>query len=98
MAKTTAELLMDAISSQVEDVFGIPGTHGLSLYEEIRKRVERQEVRYYMPRLEYGGAIMADYYARLKGNVGIFISVNGPGFTNSLTGLAEAFSEGSPLS
>ena len=97
MAKTTAELLMDTISSQVEDVFGIPGTHGLSLYEEIRKRVERQEVRYYMPRLEYGGAIMADYYARLKGNVGIFISVNGPGFTNSLTGLAEAFSEGSPL-
>ncbi|WP_338598276.1 thiamine pyrophosphate-binding protein [Sulfolobus tengchongensis] len=97
MGKTSAELIIDAISSQVTDIFGIPGTHGLSLYEELRKKVGIGEIKYYMPRLEYGGAIMADYYARLKGNVGIFISVNGPGFTNSLTGLAEAYSEGSPL-
>lgn len=97
MGKTTSELLIDTISSQVTDVFGIPGTHGLSLYEELRKRVSRGEITYYMPRLEYGGAIMADYYARLKGNVGVFLSVNGPGFTNSLTGLVEAYSEGSPL-
>ncbi|MEM3951573.1 thiamine pyrophosphate-binding protein, partial [Saccharolobus sp.] len=87
MGKTTSELLIEAISSQVTDVFGIPGTHGLSLYEELRKRVSNGEIRYYMPRLEYGGAIMTDYYARLKGNVGVFMSVNGPGFTNSLTGL-----------
>ncbi|QXJ27858.1 putative thiamine pyrophosphate-dependent enzyme [Saccharolobus shibatae B12] len=97
MGKTTSELLIEAISSQVTDVFGIPGTHGLSLYEELRKRVSNGEIRYYMPRLEYGGAIMTDYYARLKGNVGVFMSVNGPGFTNSLTGLVEAYSEGSPL-
>ncbi|AAK42883.1 thiamine pyrophosphate-binding protein [Saccharolobus solfataricus] len=97
MGKTTSELLIDTISSQVTDVFGIPGTHGLSLYEELRKRVSRGEIRYYMPRLEYGGAIMADYYARLKGNVGVFLSVNGPGFTNSLTALVGAYSEGSPL-
>lgn len=97
MAKTASELIVEAISSQVQDIFGIPGTHGLSLYEEIRKRVEKGEMKYYMPRLEYGGAIMADYYARVKGNVGVFLSVNGPGFTNSLTGLAEAYSEGSPL-
>ncbi|QGA53138.1 thiamine pyrophosphate-binding protein [Sulfolobus sp. E5-1-F] len=97
MGKTTSELIIDTISSQVTDLFGIPGTHGLSLYEELRKRVSKGELRYYMPRLEYGGAIMADYYARLKGNVGVFMSVNGPGFTNSLTGLVEAYSEGSPL-
>lgn len=97
MDKTVSELLVDTISSQVSDVFGIPGTHGLLLYEEFRKRVSKGEIRYYMPRLEYGGSIMADYYARLKENVGIFISVNGPGFTNSLTGLVEAYTEGSPL-
>ncbi|AOL16385.1 acetolactate synthase [Sulfolobus sp. A20] len=93
----TGELLVEAISTQVEDIFGIPGTHGLSLYEGIRKKVEKKELKFYMPRLEYGGSIMADYYARVKGNVGVFLSVNGPGFTNSLTGLAEAYSEGSPL-
>lgn len=97
MGKSIAELIVESISSQVSDIFGIPGTHGLVLYEEIRKEVEKGRVKHYMPRLEYGGAIMADYYARLKGNVGVFISVNGPGFTNSLTGLAEAYSEGSPL-
>ncbi|AHC52280.1 acetolactate synthase [Sulfolobus acidocaldarius SUSAZ] len=97
MAKSTAEILIDSISSQISDVFGIAGTHGLSLFEEIRKKTEKGELKYFMPRLEYGGAIMADYYARVKENVGVFISVNGPGFTNSLTGLAEAYSEGSPL-
>lgn len=97
MNKTASELLVDTISSQVSDIFGIPGTHGLSLYDSIRKKVEKGELKYYMPRLEYGGAIMAEYYGRLKENVGVFLSVNGPGFTNSLTGLAEAYSEGSPL-
>ncbi|ARM75538.1 thiamine pyrophosphate-binding protein [Acidianus manzaensis] len=95
--KNLAGVLLDYISSQVDDVFGIPGTHGLSLYEELRKKVTNGKLRYFMPRLEYGGTIMADYYARIKNNVGIFFSVNGPGFTNSLTGVAQAYSEGSPL-
>jgi len=97
MERSISELLVDSISNQVDTVFGIPGTHTIYLYNEIRKASQEKRIRHVMPRLEYGGSIMADYYARLKENVGVFISVPGPGFTNALTGLAQAFTESSPL-
>ena len=77
----------------IDTVFGIPGVHTLELYRGI-KAAGLQHVQ---PRHEQGAAFMADGYARVSGNPAACFLITGPGLTNAATGIAQAYSDSSPM-
>jgi acetolactate synthase-1/2/3 large subunit len=81
--------VVDALEAEgVRTVFGLPGGHVLSIYDAIHAstRVEHVLVRH-----EHSAACMAAAYAQLTGEPGVCLVTAGPGATNLLTGIAEAF-------
>lgn len=82
------------VSEGVGAVFGIPGVHNLHIYDAL---IDHPELNHYVVRHEQAAAFMADGYARATGEVGVVLVITGPGLTNALTGIAEAYSDSSPL-
>ena len=78
----------------MRDVFGMPGSHSTDLYHAIS---QHGGMRTILCRNEQAGAFMADGYARVTGRPGVVCTTAGPGATNALTGLAEAFSDSVPV-
>ncbi len=72
----------------VKFVFGLPGGHTLSLYEGLRNS---PSIRHILVRHEQAASNMATGYAMLTGEPGICCATAGPGATNLVTGIAEAF-------
>ncbi len=54
-------------------------------------------IKLYTVRHEQGAAFIADVYGRLTGKAGVCLSTLGPGATNLITGVADAYSDGAPL-
>lgn len=77
----------------VELVFGIPGTHNLSIY----RHLARGPIRHITPRHEQGAGFAADGYARSSGRPGVCIVTTGPAVTNIATAAAQAYSDSIPL-
>src|SRR5581483_8169255 len=77
----------------VEYVFGIPGEETLDLNESLAD----SSVRFIPVRHEQGGAYMADAYGRLTGRAGVCLGTLGPGATNLVTAVADAFLDRAPL-
>src|SRR3954452_5286491 len=77
----------------VEVVFGIPGVHTIELY----RGLERAGLRAITPRHEQGAGFMADGYARVTGRPGVCVLITGPGVTNALTPIAQAYHDSVPL-
>lgn len=77
----------------VDTIFGIPGEETLDLMFAIKK----SGIHFIDTRHEQGAAFMADVYGRLTGKAGVCLSTLGPGATNLVTGVADAFLDGSPL-
>ncbi len=77
----------------VEVVFGIPGVHTIELY----RGLERAGIRAVTPRHEQGAGFMADGYARVSGRPGVCVLITGPGVTNALTPMAQAYHDSVPL-
>jgi len=77
----------------VDAVFGIPGSHDAFLYDALRK----SPVRTILATNELHAAFMANGYFRRCGKPGVMVTVAGPGFTNGVTGLAEAFFDSAGL-
>ena len=75
-------------------VFGIPGAYSLALYDAL---LDCPGVRHILTRHEQGAAFMADGYARASGQIGVCMTVNGPGVTNAFTAIAQAYSDSSPV-
>ncbi len=73
----------------VDTIFGIPGIHNVEMFRDI----EDLGINIVLPRHEQGGAFMADGYARASGRPGVCYSISGPGVTNSLTALGQAYSD-----
>jgi acetolactate synthase I/II/III large subunit len=89
-----AESLSKALlESGIEVVFGIPGVHNLVLFEALH----RAGIRVVATTHEQGAAFMANGYGRATGKPGVFVSVPGPGLTNSLTPVAEALVDSTPM-
>ena len=92
--KTAAKLLVECLESEgVKYVFGIPGEENLEVVEAISE----SDIQFITTRHEQGAAFMADVYGRLTGRAGVCLSTLGPGATNLVTGVADAFSDGAPL-
>jgi len=78
----------------VKAVFGMPGVHNLALYDAL---YEAPDIRHIVVRHEQGAGFAADGYARATGLPGVAITTAGPGATNALTAVAEAWSDSSPV-
>ncbi len=77
----------------VDHVFGIPGVHTLELY----RALHAVSIRHITPRHEQGAGFMADGYARRSGKPGVCFIISGPGMTNTLTAMAQAFGDSIPM-
>jgi thiamine pyrophosphate-dependent acetolactate synthase large subunit-like protein len=78
----------------VDVVFGMPGVHNLALYDAL---CDAPEIRHVVVRHEQAAGFAADGYARATGRPGVAITTAGPGATNALTAIAEAWSDSSPV-
>jgi acetolactate synthase-1/2/3 large subunit len=74
-------------------VFGIPGAQNNELWDALKAR----RVPYLLVANESSASIMADASARVTGGVGVFSVVPGPGLTNAMTGIGEAFLDSVPV-
>lgn len=90
-AKAVIEALKD---ENAFSVFGIPGGANLPLYDELYKD---GQIRHIHMRHEQGAAHAAEGFARVSGRVGVCIGTSGPGATNLVTGIADAFMDSVPL-
>jgi|SRR5580658_791552 5-guanidino-2-oxopentanoate decarboxylase len=77
----------------IDTVFGIPGVHNIELY----RGLELARVRHVLVRHEQNAGFAADGYARVSGHPAAAFVISGPGFTNVLTALAQAYSDSVPL-
>ncbi|MCR4419580.1 MAG: biosynthetic-type acetolactate synthase large subunit [Clostridia bacterium] len=89
-----AEIVIRALEEEgVDTVFGYPGGAVLPLYDALYF----SKVRHILVRHEQGAAHAADGYARATGKVGVCFATSGPGATNLVTGLANAYMDSIPL-
>lgn len=79
----------------VTDIFGYQGGMIAYLFDSIGKR--RENIHYHSCASEQGAALAACGYAQATGKVGVVLSTSGPGFTNLLTGIANAWFDSIPL-
>jgi 5-guanidino-2-oxopentanoate decarboxylase len=77
----------------IDTVFGIPGVHNIELY----RGLELARVRHVLARHEQNAVFAADGYARATGKLAAAFVISGPGLTNALTALAQAYSDSVPL-
>lgn len=93
---TGGDIFVECLKSQgVEVIFGLPGNHLDTVYEALYNN--QDSIRHYVTRHEGGTAFMADGYARATGDVGVCMTVPGPGSTNASTGIGEAYTACSPV-
>ena len=92
---TGGEAVVKSLVAQgIRVVFGIPGTHGLALFDALH---DAPEIRRITTRHEQGATFMADGYARATGDVGVCLTATGPGAINSLAAMGTAFTDSSPV-
>ncbi len=77
----------------VDTIFGIPGVHNNELYRGLLN----SGMRHILPRHEQGAGFMADGYARATGRPGVCFTITGPGLTNIMTPMGQAYSDSIPM-
>ena len=78
----------------VDTVFGIPGVHTLELYRGLARETR---LRHVLTRHEQGAGFAADGYARASGRPAALFVISGPGLTNALTAIGQAYSDSVPM-
>ena len=93
--KSGAEILIDGLIEQgVDTVFGYPGGAVLPIYDAL---FQQKKIKHVLVRHEAGAAHAAEGYARSTGKPGVVLVTSGPGATNAVTGIADAFLDSIPL-
>ena len=93
---TGAEAIIRCLEAEgVTDVFGLPG--GAILPAVRRLGGVEHSIRHYLVRHEQGAGHMAQGYARATGKVGVAIATSGPGATNLVTPIADAYLDSTPI-
>jgi len=94
MEITAAEALVKCLEKeQVEVIFGYPGASIFPVYDALY----HSSIKHVLVRHEQGAVHAADGYARATGRVGVCMSTSGPGATNLVTGIANAYMDSVPL-
>ncbi|MDV7103595.1 5-guanidino-2-oxopentanoate decarboxylase [Vibrio sp. TH_r3] len=77
----------------IDSVFGIPGVHTVEMY----RGLPQSGLRHITPRHEQGAGFMADGYARSSGKPAACFIISGPGMTNILTAMGQAYADSIPM-
>jgi acetolactate synthase-1/2/3 large subunit len=90
-----AEILVECLEREgVEVIFAYPGGASMPIHQALTKS---KKMRVILPRHEQGGVFAAEGYARTTGKAGVCMATSGPGATNLLTGIADAWMDSTPL-
>ncbi|MXO95433.1 biosynthetic-type acetolactate synthase large subunit [Erythrobacter aquimaris] len=93
--RSGAAILIECLKRQgVEFVFGYPGGAVLPIYDEL---FADDDIRHILVRHEAGAAHAAEGYARSTGKPGVVLVTSGPGATNAVTGIADAYMDSIPM-
>jgi len=93
-----AEIFIKCLKAEnVDTIFGYPGGAVLFLYDELYKAEERGDLRHILARHEQGAVHGAEGYAKSTDKPGVAIVTSGPGATNAVTGIADAYMDSVPL-
>ncbi len=91
-----AEILIQTLVHEgVDSIFGYPGGAVLHIYDELWR--VRDRITHYLVRHEQGAVHMAEGFARASGRVGVALVTSGPGATNAMTGIANAYMDSTPI-
>ena len=90
-----AEIFFECLKREnVEVIFGYPGGATLKIYEHL---YDIDFLKHILVRHEQGATHMAEGYAKATGKVGIVLVTSGPGATNTVTGIADAYMDSVPI-
>ncbi len=90
-----AQMVIEALIAEgVDTVFGYPGGAIMNVYDEIYKQ---DKFHHILTRHEQAAVHAAEGYSKASGKVGVAMITSGPGFTNAVTGLADAYMDSIPL-
>jgi acetolactate synthase-1/2/3 large subunit len=91
-----ADCLVECLIREgVDVVFAYPGGASMEMHQSLTRRQEK--IRTVLPRHEQGGAFAAEGYARATGKAGVCMATSGPGATNLLTAIADAYMDSIPM-
>ncbi len=95
MKMTGAKALVKSLENEgVKHIFGYPGGRLISVHHELH---ESKKIQHLLMRHEQVAAHAADAYARATGKVGVCMATSGPGATNLVTGIANAYMDSIPM-
>ncbi len=91
---TGAQIVIESLIAEgVDVIFGYPGGAILPTYDALLD----SKIRHVLVRHEQGATHMAEGYARVSGRPGVVIVTSGPGATNAVTGIADAYMDSTPM-
>lgn len=94
MKKTGSQILLESLVLEgVDTVFGYPGGTVINIYNDLLD----YPIKHILTRHEQAAVHAADGYARATGKVGVAIATSGPGATNTVTGIATAYMDSTPM-
>ena len=92
---TGAAIVFKALEEQgVDTIFGYPGGAVLPIYDELKNH---KKIRHFLVRHEQGAGHAAEGYARSSGKPGVVLVTSGPGVTNTVTALTDAYMDSIPI-
>ena len=92
--KTLGARLPDLLKARgIDIVFGIPGVHTVEMY----RGLPESALKHITPRHEQGAGFMADGYARVSGKPAACFIISGPGMTNIITAMGQAYADSIPM-
>ncbi len=93
-----ARIFLEALRCEgIDAVFGYPGGAVLHIYDEIGKCGTELGIKHYLVRHEQGALFAASGYAQATGKTGVALVTSGPGGTNAVTGITNAFMDSLPV-
>lgn len=94
-AMNGAEILVACLEREgVEVIFAYPGGASMPIHQAL---TASKKIRVFLPRHEQGGVFAAEAYGRATGKAGVCMATSGPGATNLVTGIADAFMDSVPM-
>src|SRR5205809_7351859 len=91
----SSEILVAALKHEgVDTIFAYPGGASMELHQALTRS---RKIRTILPRHEQGGSFAAEGYARASGRAGVCMATSGPGATNLVTAIADAYMDSVPL-
>jgi acetolactate synthase-1/2/3 large subunit len=90
-------LLLSLMEEDVDIIFGYPGGAIMPIYDKLMDYEDTKKLKHILTRHEQGAIHAAQGYSRVSGKVGVCFATSGPGAANTITGIADAFLDSTPV-